>query len=79
MLCRLLYEPEPQDFIHHDTMINSIANYYHKRAIIPISKYKQGMFTEYQRIKNIVFNFNDKTIISEAPLTDIAVKLKRTP
>ncbi len=80
MLCRLLYEPEPQDFIHHDTMINSIANYYHKRAIIPISlNINKKCLQSISVLKNIVFNFNDKTIISEAPLTDIAVKLKKEP
>ncbi len=79
MLCRLLYEPEPQDFIHHDTMINSIANYYHKR-IKPISlNINEECLQSISTLKNIVFNFNDKTIISEAQLTDIAVKLKKEP
>lgn len=79
MLCRLLYEPEPQDFIHHDTMINSIANYYHKR-IKPISlNINEECLQSISALKNIVFNFNDKTIISEAQLTDIAVKLKKEP
>ncbi|EOQ0151205.1 hypothetical protein BGD37_RS24100, partial [Escherichia coli] len=80
MLCRLLYEPEPHDFIHHDTMINSIANYYHKRAIKPISlNINEECLQSISALKNIVFNFNDKTIISEAQLTDIAVKLKKEP
>lgn len=80
MLCRLLYEPEPQDFIHHDTMINSIANYYHKRAIKPIClNINEECLQSISALKNIVFNFNDKTIISEAQLTDIAVKLKKEP
>ncbi|EFE0762518.1 hypothetical protein BHO97_004826, partial [Escherichia coli] len=80
MLCRLLYEPEPQDFIHHDTMINSIANYYHKRVIKPISlNINEECLQSISALKNIVFNFNDKTIISEAQLTDIAVKLKKEP
>lgn len=80
MLCRLLYEPEPHDFIHHDTMINSIANYYHKRAIKPISlNINEECLQSISALKNIVFNFNDKTIISEAQLTDIAVKLKKNP
>ncbi|HCU6887645.1 TPA: hypothetical protein OU321_004776, partial [Escherichia coli] len=80
MLCRLLYEPEPQDFIHHDTMINSIANYYHKRAIKPISlNINEECLQSISALKNIVFNFNNKTIISEAQLTDIAVKLKKAP
>ncbi|HAL5990518.1 TPA: hypothetical protein H6T07_003048, partial [Escherichia coli] len=80
MLCRLLYEPEPHDFIHHDTMINSIANYYHKRAIKPISlNINEECLQSISALKNIVFNFNNKTIISEAQLTDIAVKLKKEP
>ena len=80
MLCRLLYEPEPQDFIHPDTMINSIANYYHKRAIKPITlNINEECLQSISALKNIVFNFNDKTIISEAQLTDIAVKLKKEP
>ncbi|MBH2845039.1 hypothetical protein I6U52_14950 [Serratia marcescens] len=80
MLCRLLYEPEPQDFIHHDAMINSVANYYHERAIKPISlNINEECLQSISALKNIVFNFNDKTIISEAQLTDIAVKLKKDP
>lgn len=80
MLCRLLYEAALPDFIHHDTMINSIANYYHKRAIKPISlNINEECLQSINALKNIVFNFNDKTIISEAQLTDIAVRLKRAP
>lgn len=80
MLCRLLYEPEPPDFIHHDTMINSIADYYHERVIKPFSlNIKEECLQSISALKNIIFNFNDKTIISEAQLTDIAVKLKKEP
>ncbi|HBA7796336.1 TPA: hypothetical protein J1363_004554 [Escherichia coli] len=80
MLCRLLYEPEPPDFIHHDTMINSIADYYHERVIKPFSlNINEECLQSISALKNIIFNFNDKTIISEAQLTDIAVKLKKEP
>ncbi|HFO9548332.1 TPA: hypothetical protein ACHK6D_003782, partial [Escherichia coli] len=80
MLCRILYESEPKNFIHHDTMINSIANYYHNRALKPISlNINEECLQSIIALKNIVFNFNDKTIISEAQLTDIAVKLKKEP
>lgn len=78
MLCRLLYEPEPHDFIHHDTMINSIADYYHERVIKPFSlNINEECLQSIRALKNIIFNFNNKTIISEAQLTDIAVKLKK--
>ncbi|EBB6209312.1 hypothetical protein DFU00_000657 [Salmonella enterica subsp. enterica serovar Wandsworth] len=80
MLCRLLYEPEPHDFIHHDTMINSIADYYHERVIKPFSlNINEECLQSISALKNIIFNFNDKTIISEVQLTDIAVKLKKEP
>lgn len=80
MLCRLLYEPEHHDFVHHDAIINSIAEYYYKLVIKPLSlDISEECLQSIESLKNIVFNFNDKTIISEAQLTDIAVRLKREP
>ncbi|EDG9410086.1 hypothetical protein ACVQZT_004298 [Salmonella enterica subsp. enterica serovar Newport] len=80
MLCGLLYEPEPYDFAHHDAIINSIAEYYYKLVIKPISlDISEECLQSISALKNIVFNFNNQTIISEAQLTDIAVRLKREP
>ncbi|EJN4491888.1 hypothetical protein NP881_003144, partial [Escherichia coli] len=58
--------------------INSIADYYHERVIKPFSlNINEECLQSISALKNIIFNFNDKTIISEAQLTDIAVKLKK--
>lgn len=78
MLCRFFYEPKHGDIFHHDTMIRSIVNYYYERAIKPVSlnvtsEYLQSV----DEVKGIVFNFNEKTIVSETGLTDIAVRLKK--
>lgn len=78
VLCRFLYEPEHGDIFLHDAMINSIVNYYYERAIKPVSLNVNSEYLQsVDRVKDIVFNFNEKTIISVTGLTDIAVRLKK--
>ncbi|EJS1433199.1 hypothetical protein NXB81_004400, partial [Salmonella enterica] len=78
VLCRFLYEPEHGDIFLHDAMINSIVNYYYERAIKPVSLNVNSEYLQsVDSVKDIVFNFNEKTIISVTGLTDIAVRLKK--
>ncbi|HAT1685241.1 TPA: hypothetical protein I8Y21_006082, partial [Klebsiella oxytoca] len=78
MLCRYLYEPRNNDIFCHSNIISSIVDYYYVRAIKPVSLNVSNKFLQcVDNVKDIVFNFNNKTIISEADLMNIAVILKK--
>ncbi|WP_215259365.1 hypothetical protein [Escherichia coli] len=80
MLCRYLYEPQSNDIFCHSNIINSIVEYYYVRAIKPLSlNISNDVMLCVDKLKDIVFNFNNKTIISEADLINIAVVLKKEP
>lgn len=78
MLCRYLYEPQTNDISSQDSIISSIVDYYYARAIKPVSLNVSNEFLQcVDKVKDIVFNFNNKSIISEAGLINIAVILKK--
>lgn len=78
MLCRYLYEPQTNEKFCHSGIISSIVYYYYARAIKPISLNVSNEFLQcVDKVKDIVFNFNNNAIISEASLISIAVILKK--
>ncbi|HEB1543784.1 TPA: hypothetical protein ACQC5M_002617 [Escherichia albertii] len=78
MLCRYLYEPQTNDKFCHSGIISSIVDYYYSRTIKPVSLNVSNEFLQcVDKVKDIVFNFNNNAIISEASLISIAVILKK--